>query len=125
MLAAQVAGYVASSPLGGRLVPERYLPTPHTNAVSRVLRAVPPDASLSAQSGLLPRLSQRRAVYEFPRLENAEWVVIDRKGWHSSQASGAGYERVLSTLPAQGYCRILADDGVELYRRTSECRAGH
>jgi uncharacterized membrane protein len=114
---AQCTGYVFGSPLGGRLQPERYQRTPHTDAVDRVLRAVPAQVPLSAQSGLVPHLSQRRAVYEFPRLEHAEWVIIDRHGWRSSQANDAGYARVLAELPSLGYCLFLVNDGVEAYRK--------
>jgi hypothetical protein len=86
-----------------------------------VIAVVPPDAAVSAQSGLLPHLSQRRAVWEFPRLESADYVIVDRTGWRSSQAGGAGFERTLNALPSLGYCPMLIDDGVTLYRRSGAC----
>jgi hypothetical protein len=69
----------------------------------------------------VPHLSQRRDVWEFPRLERAEYVVVDRNGWHSSQAAGAGYDRVLASLPALGYCLLVEHDGVMLWARRDRC----
>jgi uncharacterized membrane protein len=125
LLLAQGTGFFLVSPLGGRLDSSRYRHTPHTAAVDRVLRAVPPDVPLSAQSGLLSHLSQRRAVYEFPRLEDASWVVVDRRAWVSTQSLGSGYSDVLRALPSLGYCLVTEDDGVELYRPAAACQPAH
>jgi uncharacterized membrane protein len=110
------------SPLGPRnFDADRYQRTAHDRAVDRVIEAVPRDVSVSAQSGLLPHLSQRRDVWEFPRLERADYVIVDRNAWRSSQANDAGFERMLNSLPALGYCPVLSDDGVTLYRRSGAC----
>jgi hypothetical protein len=124
LLFAEGTGFILGSPLGLRFDQRHYRGTSHTDAVTRVLGAVPSGVPLSAQSGLLPHLSQRREVYEFPRLEGAGWVVIDRKGWRSSQSRNAGYDAVLTALPAMGYCLVTAEDGMELYHRDETCFAG-
>jgi uncharacterized membrane protein len=122
MLVASMATWALGSPLGPRMFEaERYQRTAHDRAVDRVIAAVPNGTALSAQSGLLPHLSQRRDVWEFPRLENAEYVIVDRTAWRTSQADDAGYERTLHSLPSLGYCPVLTDDGVTLYRRSGAC----
>lgn len=118
LLVAQTVSFLLGSSLGPRrFAPEHYRQSAHTAAIGRVIRAVPPEVPLSGQGGLLPHLSQRRAIWEFPRLGAAEYVIIDRKGWRSSQSDGAGYERTIAALPSLGYCLLLAEDGVELYAR--------
>jgi uncharacterized membrane protein len=122
LLVAEGVSWLLGSPLGPRRFdPAQYRATEHTRAIDRVLHQVPPAVPLSAQSGLLPHLSQRPAVWEFPRLEAATYVVVDRNGWRSSQAEDAGYQRVLASLPALGYCLLVEDDGVLLWTRRPTC----
>lgn len=122
LLLAELAGWLLGSPLGPRrFAPERYRRTPHHEAVASVLRAVPAGAPVSAQSGLVPHLSQRRSVWEFPRLEDAAYVVIDQRAWRSSQSEDAGYTNVLRSLPSRGYCLMREADGVMLFAREDRC----
>ena len=122
LLLGEGVAFLLGSPLGPRrFYTARYQATSHTAAVVRVLRAVPSDAALSAQSGLLPHLSHRREVWEFPQMESARYEVIDRRSWHSSQAGDAGYEGTLDRLPALGFCPLVQVDGVELWERTETC----
>ena len=91
----------------------------HRNAVHAAIALVPPDedVSVSAQSGLLPRLSQRRQAYEFPgHAEDADWVVVDRYGFKSSQSLAAGFDRRLEEL-RQSAELVYSVDGVEVFRR--------
>ncbi|MGD9891114.1 MAG: DUF2079 domain-containing protein [Dehalococcoidia bacterium] len=122
LFATSAITWAFGSPLGLRMFDaDRYRQTAHDQAVERVIAAVPPDAAVSAQSGLLPHLSQRRDIWEFPRLERAEYVIIDRTAWRTSQSDAAGFERTFHSLPAFGYCPVLTDDGVTLYRRSRSC----
>jgi hypothetical protein len=122
LLCAQAAGWYSRSPLGPvRFDPERYRATAHTAAIDRVLALVPPGAPVSAQSGLLPHLSQRRDIWEFPRLESAQFVVVDPTSWRSSQSTAAGYDDALRDLLSLGFCLLRADDGVMLFARGSPC----
>lgn len=52
-------------------------PTPHQQAVASLLQAVPADASVSAMSDLVPHLASRQAVYLFPIVNGAEYIVFD------------------------------------------------
>jgi uncharacterized membrane protein len=122
LLAASVTAWALGSPLGPRMFDvHRYQRTAHDRAVERAIEMVPPNAAVSAQSGLLPHLSQRRDVWEFPRLESAEYVIVDRTAWRSWQANDAGFERTLDSLPSLGYCPVLTDEGLILFRRSDIC----
>jgi uncharacterized membrane protein len=113
-----------NGPFGRKLDLTHYQRTPHSMAVDRVIAAVPPVGSVSAQSGLLPHLSQREQVWEFPPLHGAEYVVVDRTAWwevHGRPGPELDYHAVLASLPSQGYCLLQAEDGVELYARPDRC----
>ena len=127
LLLTEAAGFLISSPLGLHFQASHYEETLHTRAVGRILAEIPASASVSAQSGLLPHLSQRRQIWEFPLHAgsgdnpDAAYAVVDKHGWVSSQSAGAGYDRVLASLPRQGYCRAAEDDGVMLFVRRDAC----
>jgi uncharacterized membrane protein len=48
------------------------------NAVHKQLAAIPPDAIVSAQSPFLPHLSLREAIYQFPMVKDAEFIVVSK-----------------------------------------------
>jgi uncharacterized membrane protein len=120
----QAIAWAMDSPLGGRFDPASYRRTPHTDAIARTLALIPPEAPLSAQSNLVPHLSQRQFIRDFPRIDHAEYVVIDLKSWGIWQTTFEIYDRILHELPSLGFCRIVEDDGVELYARRAACRSG-
>lgn len=129
LLLAESVGFLFGSPLGLHFEPSHYEQTAHTRAVGRILAEVPAGVSVSAQSGLLSHLSHRRQIWEFPfhadasDVSDAQYVVIDRHGWIASQSTGAGYDRVLASLPQQGYCVQAEEDGVMLYVRGDRCES--
>lgn len=92
----------------------------HRAAVHAALAYIPDDAdvSVSAQSGLLPRLSQRREAHEFPgNAARAEWIVVDRYGFRSSQSLGAGFDEEIQ-LVRRTATLVFSEDGVEVFRRS-------
>lgn len=91
----------------------------HRAAVASALALIPPseDVSVSAQSGLLPRLSQRRQAHEFPgHASKAEWIVVDRYGFRSSQSLAAGFDEALEEVRRTAEL-VFSEDGVEVFRR--------
>jgi hypothetical protein len=44
---------------------------------SEIIRQIPPNASVAAQNNLFPHLSQRKDIFLFPELGDAEYVVFD------------------------------------------------
>lgn len=59
---------------------------------------IPAGASIAAQSGLAPHLSQRAQIWEFPVLNDAEYVILDTQG-----AVSRPYWAV--TMPKSPRCR--------------------
>jgi hypothetical protein len=74
---------------------------------------------VGAQSGLVPHLSQRREIWEFPPAFGAEYVVIDGKSWwarHGPWFPDGDYELAKAALPSTGYCLRYERDGVQLWQ---------
>jgi hypothetical protein len=84
-------------------------------ALTAALALVPPDATVSAQSAILPHLSARRHVFEFPELNGAEYVLVD-PGLHVSSQGRMAYAGRLAILPAAGYKRLFDGEGVQVWR---------
>jgi hypothetical protein len=114
LLVAEAAGFALAIPLGPPFDASLYRQTSHTHAIDRVLALVPPGASVSAQTGLLPHLSERRDIPEFPDLGDARFVVVDQRGRRSTQSVAAGYDGAMQSLPLLGYCLRASEDGVRL-----------
>ncbi|NIV33617.1 MAG: DUF2079 domain-containing protein, partial [Anaerolineae bacterium] len=54
---------------------------PERREIVRSLMAqIPPEASVSAQDQLLPHLSHRHEIYLFPTIEDADYILMDRRG---------------------------------------------
>lgn len=51
--------------------------TDHHRQAERILAQIPPDAALSAQDRLNPHASQRKTLYIFDRIEDADHIVLD------------------------------------------------
>ncbi len=98
----------------------RYRPTPHLDELAATLRAIPPEAPVSAQNRIVPRLAHRLFVYVFPDLGpgsriRAEYVILDRTldRWPVA----AAFEDEVAALPGKGYETLLDRDGILLFRR--------
>lgn len=121
--AALIAGYVR-----GPFPPEhaaarwRFADDGAAAALTRVERLLPPDASLSAQTGLAPHLSQRRVQWEFPRLLGADYVILQTGGMRSTQSVQAGFDSTAAALPEPGYMLVAGDGPIRLYRRAGGAR---
>ncbi|GIW05223.1 MAG: hypothetical protein KatS3mg060_0028 [Dehalococcoidia bacterium] len=65
------------TPIGRRHDPEQFTITDRVRYAHEAFRRIPPDASVSAQSDLVPHLAHRRQIYLFPNIHDAEYVVLD------------------------------------------------
>jgi uncharacterized membrane protein len=118
LLLGSLQGFLTGSPFG----PSGSLPaltSSHRNALQQALELIPAAASVNAQSAILPHLSERRHVFEFPDKRHAEYVIVDSGLPISGQSQAQGYGRILSELPARGFERIYDKEGVQVwhYRR--------
>lgn len=90
----------------------------HIAAASRLLATIPPDASVSAQTGLVPHLSNRERIYLFPRLDDADWVALDTRGQRFAPLGSITYEEGLDELLCdRTFGPVFEEDGLLLFRR--------
>jgi uncharacterized membrane protein len=118
-LVAQLVAAVTSGPFGLNFQLSHYSrPAEHTEAIRDVIKLVPPNASLAAQSGILPHVSQRQEVWEFPPAFGAQYVLLDTASWHASHGP-PGLDRdwyfARTVLPGHGYCLIVEQSSVQLW----------
>lgn len=94
--------------------------TEHAQLANTFVAMIPPDASVSAQSDLVPHLSQRRFVYLFPdHAADAEYVLLDVTGnvFPLQDTPGAYLTRVRDLLAGGAYHVAAAQDGYLLLQR--------
>jgi uncharacterized membrane protein len=89
----------------------------HAAVAQEFVREVPSDAVVSAQSPFVPHLSERRHIYEFPRMEDAGIVLLDDAGPISAGELAAGYADCLAALPRLGFDEVRREDGISLWRK--------
>lgn len=120
LIATTLAAFARSSPYSPRN--PHYGPgADHRDVIAAAMRTIPDDASVSAQNTLLPHLSQRERIYEFPDVPpHAEWVIVDASLPVTAQTRASGYDRVLGELETWGFTLSFEQDGVRVYRRSVE-----
>ncbi len=120
VVASAVVSFVLSSPYSLRTA--RPAPDPaHREVIGAAIRRIPKEASVSAQNTLLPHLSQRQFIFEFPNVPpRVEWVIVDTTLPITQQATGEGYDRVLRELTAWGFAEVFSQDGVRVFSRESD-----
>ena len=117
VLACSVATFLLWSPYAPGA--KRYAPgAAHRAVLGAALEVVPAGVSVSAQSTLLPHLSRRQHVFEFPDPHDAEYIIVDPSLPITAQARAAGYAAAVDHLASRGYELIFDRDGVKVFRRT-------
>ena len=87
----------------------------HARIARSFVRDVPDDVVVSAQSPFVPHLSERRGIYQFPRVLDAQFVLVDRAGPVPLDDLAAGYDDCLAALPRLGFDEIRSEDGISLW----------
>ncbi len=90
--------------------------TEHDRLARRFIDQVPPQAIVSAQSRLLPHLSQRERIYMFPRVDDAECVFVDVSA-DSWPIHPNDLKRQVDDLLAGDFSIVDAADGYALLSR--------
>jgi uncharacterized membrane protein len=83
MVLAALVGFVLLSPAprGGYYDAGRFRVEPRHQLGRALLGVIPPDASVSAQAGLVPHLAHRPEIYEYPvALDRVDYVALDMLG---------------------------------------------
>lgn len=116
---ASVAIFAWQSPLPPSFAAEleRFDVDRHARASDAIVALVPPGEVVSAQSPFVPHLAERRKIYQFPRVLDAEFVITDQYGPVAADDVAAGHWSCLEVLPGLGFEVVREDDGVSLWRR--------
>ena len=93
--------------------------TAHTELAEHLIGSIPLTASVSAQTRLVPHLSQRAAVYLFPYEDDvAQYILLDITGDKYPYATTQAYNReVKRVLLSEDYGVMVAQDGYLLLKR--------
>ncbi len=118
VLAACIAFVTASpfSPMRGFGSAEYHTDAAHRDAIAEAIAHIPPDAVVSAQTGLAPHLSHRETLFEFPEGVGAPYILLDARG-DIARFYQSRYAPAVTALPNEGYTPVWSRDGVTLYRR--------
>lgn len=102
-----------------------FTPDPHTQAMQQGVDVIPSGASVSVANAFGSRLSARRRVYSFPRIQDAQWVIVDEKrpSLADQAVSWRRFAPYLALLQANPrYRQVFARDGVRVFRRVAPPR---
>jgi uncharacterized membrane protein len=122
-LIASVAFFVAVGPRPGPFLDA--IDARAGESLRQAADLIPSDAAVSASEGLGGRLSERRVIYSFPMIRDADWVIVDRRdpwlpdlpnlrrGWRPEEYASA--VRRLERDPR--FRQVFNRDGVLVYRR--------
>ncbi|HET8914052.1 MAG TPA: DUF2079 domain-containing protein [Ktedonobacteraceae bacterium] len=92
--------------------------THHTDLAQSIINMIPPDASVSAQSGLVPHVSQRKNIYLFPYAkDSAQYIFLDVTG-DTYPYDFPGYHIAVRKVMQSGdYGVLAANNGYLLLKR--------
>jgi hypothetical protein len=113
---------IGVSPLARSFHPPRI--TAHHRLAQEFMALIPPDAPLSAQSGLYPHLAHREKAYFFPAINDAEYIFLDVTGSSYPTTMPEAYEKVQRLLIMQEFGVLAAQDGYLLLKRGLSWDAG-
>jgi predicted membrane protein DUF2079 len=93
--------------------------TTHTQLAQRFIDMIPPTASVSAQTRLVPHLSQRLNIYMFPYADDrATYILLDLTGDRYPYFNAQAYtSEVQKVLQSGNYGILAAQDGYLLLER--------
>jgi len=91
----------------------------HARLGAQILALVPPDVSISAQSGLYPHMSHRERAYQFPTIADAEYIVLDVANDPVTLTYDGYFKHVRLALINPHFGPLAAGDGYLLLRRGS------
>lgn len=93
--------------------------TEHSRLANQLISLIPPNASVCAQSDLVPHISNRRFIYLYPyQMLSADYVFLDVTGSIYPQVDRDAYaSQIQALLRDPDYHTIAATDGYLLLKR--------
>jgi len=118
MLAGALIVFARESPLPPSFQADtgRFNVDEHSRTAADMVSMVPGGVPASAQATYVPHLSQRRHIYEFPRVLDSQWVLLDTQ----REIPGydfPGFQDCLDELPRLGFRLVREVDGITLWHR--------
>src|SRR6266704_5277629 len=92
--------------------------TAHTALAQRFINMIPESASVSAQSSLIPHISERNSIYLFPyQDDSAEYIFLDTTSFYYPLQSLSYINQVKKLIMGGNYGVVAAQDGYLLLKR--------
>ena len=95
--------------------------TAHDELANRLITMIPPNASVSAQDTLVPHMSHRHFIYQYPYMaEDSDYVFLDTAGrTYPFPDDDAYYSSVSALLHSGRFHIVVAEDGFLLLARNT------
>ncbi len=108
-------------PLGAQSRADQYVQTQHSRAQAAGVALIPGGAVVSAGNQLGAHLSARRRIYAFPVVQDAEWVIVDRRRPFIADRLSPALHRahVRDLLADRAFRRVYDRDGVLVLHRAA------
>ena len=92
----------------------------HEASARRALDVVPDDAAVSATNALGAHLSERRRIFSFPVLREAEWVAVDstRLTYRDSLSPERSRPALAALRRDPAWRLVFSEDGLLVFRKT-------
>jgi uncharacterized membrane protein len=89
---------------------KRFAPNERHRAMASALQSIDPHVSVCAQATLVPHLSQRREITQFPNLKNAAVICVDRNAepWPISKEER---DEIVNRLVERGEYSVIREEG--------------
>jgi uncharacterized membrane protein len=83
------------------------------------LKIIPADAKVAAQDAFVPHLSHRPAIYHFPEIKNADWIVLDpaAPSWPLWPAEVTAWQNQIKNTP--GWTLVRSIGTLMIFHRDS------
>ena len=88
----------------------------YVKKVQAVLKEIPKNAPVSATNGLVPHLEFRDYIYQFPVINNAEYIVILKSG-NIYPMNEKEFEDKLNELnSSKEWVKVKEDENIVLFK---------
>jgi len=110
--------FYSTGPLARAFDKQKYSITPHAVLGRQLMSEIPAQASVSAQTHLVPHLSQREKIFMYFKISGAKYVLLDTKGNLYPYRARLDYDRKLQRLRSDPrYELTFEGDGYLLFRK--------
>ncbi len=95
---------------------DHYVTPYNVKKVQAVLKEIPKNAPVSATNGLVPHLAFRDYIYQFPVINNAEYIVILKSG-NIYPMNEKEFEDKLNELnSSKEWVKVKEDENIVLFK---------